>query len=231
MPKRHTGRAQKGSQLHLQNLVNEKPSRLSQVILNALPSLKTWIGNNPMWVSPLETENYEEYQDKHFLEKINCPEFSLQLRELWPRGGPVWDGLATIIGKDNSKGVILLEAKSHVGEVISPQYRCKAKSLTSRTKIRTSLDLVKSCLKVDREYDWMGDVYQHANRIAHLCFLRCIAHVPTWLVFLYFLGDKEQNGPESEEGYQEVLSEVKPKLGLPDRHMLSDYIVNVFLQI
>jgi len=231
MPKRNTGRAERGSRSHLQNLVNRNQAKLNSAIIDSSPSLRSWMAGEPLWISPLESYYYEEYQDKHFLEKVTCPEYASYLREFWPRGGPVWDGLSTITGKDASKGVILLEAKSHIGEVIGHQYRCKAKSPTSLNKISTSLDLVKSCLKVNRECDWLGDTYQHANRIAHLYFLRFIAGVPTWLVFLYFLGNTTKNGPESAEGYGEVLSEVTAKLGLPDKHVLSDYIVQVFLEV
>jgi len=229
MPKKHTGRAIRGSQFHLQNLVNENPKHLNQAIWACSPTLKAWAASNPVWVSPLEAGDYEEYRDRRFLERVNCSEFAPLLRTFWPRGGPVWDGLASLTGKDKSKGVILLEAKSHIGEVISPYYSCKA-SLKSRSRISDSINMVKSALGVGNEYDWLGDVYQHANRIAHLYFMRQIAQVPTWLVYLYFLGDIEQQGPQEQEEYQEVLSVVKSKLGLTNSHMLSDYIVTVFLR-
>jgi len=55
--------------------------------------------------------------------------------------------------------------------------------------------------------------------------------IPTWLVFFYFLNDIEQNGPRKEEGWYKVIDEVKETLGLPVRHILSDNIINIFIDL
>lgn len=214
----------------MQNLINNEPEKLNRAILSKFPYLKSWALTSPVWVSPLAQDDYKEYQDREFLERINCLESYKLLKQFWPRGGPVWDGLATLSGKHGEKGVILLEAKSHTREVIDPGYACKA-SPKSREKINASSNMVKCALGIDERVDWLGEIYQHANRIAHLYFLRIIANIPTWLVFLYFIGDKEQEGPEHAFHYDDVLREVKAKLALPDHHVLSEYLGNVFIEV
>jgi hypothetical protein len=230
MAKKHSGRAEEGIQFHLQNLVNDEPEKLNNAIYHAFPYLKSWTLTPPVWVSPLAQNDYKEYQGREFLEKVNCSEACPLLKQFWPMGGPVWDGLATLSGKRGERGVILLEANSHTKEVIDPSYACKA-SGKSLEKISTSLNMVKCVLGVEEKADWLGEVYQHANRIAHLYFLRIVAHIPTWLVLLYFIGDKQQEGPEHAFHYDGVLREVKAKLALPDKHILSDYMGNVFIEV
>jgi len=229
MVMKHAGRAARGSQYILQNYIMFDQEKLNNVILNSCPTLKNWLLNSPYWVSPRMRDNFEEYQDRKFLDKVNLSDSYPQLKQFWPNGGPVWDGLATVSGMNREKGVILVEAKSHLGEVINLNYSCRA-SPKSRTRIDSSLNVVKSALGVREQVDWLGDVYQHANRIAHLYFLRFIAKIPSWLIFLYFVGDKEQNGPDTRSGYTETLTIVNAKLGLPDKHMLSEYMANVFIE-
>lgn len=230
MANKHTGRAEKGSRFHLQNLIKDEQTKLNTAIMYTRPSLKSWLLSPPTWVSPLSQDNYKEYQDREFLEKINCIEVYPQLKKFWPNRGLVWDGLATLSGIHGEKGVILLESKSHLEEVINPSYAIKA-SPKSREKINTSLNIVKSALGVDESVNWLGDVYQHSNRIAHLYFLRFIAKIPTWLVFLYFLRDRELDGPEHTYEYSDTLGIVKVKLGLPDRHILGEYMSDIFIEV
>lgn len=173
------------SQYHLRNLIKYDQEHLNTAILNVCPSLKSWILDPPIWVSPLVQDNYEEYQDRDFLIKLNCLEAYPKLKQFWPNGGPVWNGLAILSGKDNAKGVILLEGKSYVGEVINASYSCQA-STTSRKKVGSSLNQVKFTLGVDEKVDWLGDVYQHANRIAHLYFLKMCSE-NTYLVDISIL--------------------------------------------
>jgi hypothetical protein len=226
----HTGRASKGSQFHLQNLVNDYPEYLNCLILSCSHSLRNYAASHPKWVSPLTSDNYTEYQDGQFLEAVGFPKLSHELGNFWPQGGPVWDALATVEGKSGSRGVILLEAKSHIGELVGPKYACKA-SNKSLEKIKKSLTTVKRELKVKRQIDWLGDYYQYANRIAHLFFLDIVGQVPTWIVFLFFIGDKEQKGPSGVTEWTSSVDLIYRKLGLPKGHLLEPEIVNVFAPV
>lgn len=228
--KQHSGRASKGSQFHLQNLVNDYPEYLNCLILSNSPSLRTYAATHPKWVSPLASDDYTEYQDKQFLEAIGFPKLSNKLANFWPQRGPVWDALATVEGKSGSKGVILLEAKSHIGELANPSYACKATG-KSLDKIKNALTIVKRELKVKRKAEWLGEYYQYANRIAHLYFLTIVGQVPTWMVFLYFVGDVEQNGPSTVTEWTASIDKIHEKLGLPRDHLLEQSIVTVFAPV
>lgn len=228
--KQHSGRATKGSQFHLQNLINDYPEYLNCLILSNSPSLRTYAAVHPKWVSPLVSDDYTEYQDKQFLEAIGFPKLSRKLADFWPQGGPVWDALATVEGKSGSQGVILLEAKSHILELPNPSYACKAAG-KSLEKIRSTLTTVKRELKVKRKAEWLGEYYQYANRLAHLYFLTIVGQIPTWMVFLNFVGDVKQKGPSTVVEWTASLYQAQGKLGLPRNHLLEDAIITVFAPI
>ena len=213
MPRReYEGRAIKGSQLHLQNLINDNPEYLNYLILTTSASLRAYATEHPVWVSPLKSDNYKEYQDIEFLNAIGHPEIKKKMAGFWPSGGPVWDALAKVKGH-NSSGIILLEAKSHAKELSNPSYACGA-SRKSLDQIKKSLSIVKRMLKVKRTVEWLGDYYQYANRIAHLYFLTIEGQVPTWLVYLYFVGDAKQKGPSTVVGWNDSLATQSKMIGL-----------------
>jgi hypothetical protein len=226
-----SGRASKGSQLHLQNLVNDSPEYLNCLIFSASPSLREYAASDPTWVSPLALEDYAEYRDNEFLRAIGLQELREKLSDFWPRIGPCWDALATVKGKGGGNGVILVEAKSHFGELSGEQYACRAESESSIQKIHGSLNGVKQELGVKLDADWTGEIYQHANRIAHLWFLSAVGDIPTWLVFLHFVGDVEQSGPSTVAEWEVELDGIREKLGLPRQHSLDERIVSVFAPV
>ena len=84
--------ALRGSQLQTQLYVNRRADELSRVVLEALPSLgERW--PSIRWVTPLEP-GFAEPRDQAFLEALELGELSENLRQFWPKGGPVWDALA-----------------------------------------------------------------------------------------------------------------------------------------
>lgn len=119
------------------------------------------------WVSPLAADNYSEYRDSEFLVRVGFDHLAPAFRKFWPRNGPCWDALARIEG-----GCILIEAKSHVPEIYGGS--CGA-SPASKQKIQAALDATKAWLGVSQDIDWMGHLYQSANRYAYLNFLREIS--------------------------------------------------------
>jgi hypothetical protein len=65
-----------------------------------------------------------------------------------------------------------------------------------------------------------------ANRIAHLDFLR--AHgVPSWLVFVNFLGDTEMGGPTTPEVWEAAYQVAFHVMGLRRDHPLSPFMIHV----
>lgn len=226
---KRSGVAEKGSQFHLQDLVNKRPDLLNSLILEANQSIRAAVGGDIQWVSPRAEDDYLEYQDEEFLEGAGYPQLGKELLSFWPAGGPVWDGLAAVpLKKDDRGGIIILEAKAHIKEVEGPGCGAKGKS---RDVIVKSFTETQRAMGIVPNNRWLGKYYQYANRLAHLYFLLITREIPSWLVFLYFVGDVEQNGPARQEGWKEVLEEVKEELALPQKHVLSAHIINVFFDL
>ena len=60
--------------------------------------------------------------------------------------------------------------------------------------------------------DWTGPLYQSANRLAHLYFIRERLKRQAWLVNLYFINDPI--GPADNDAWSAELQRVKASLGL-----------------
>jgi hypothetical protein len=216
------GRAYSGSQLQIQTYVNSRRQQLDAAILGAFPELAK-SGASFQWVSPLEGDRFSEYQDAAFLAALGLSELVGELADFWPQGGPKWDALARINWScGGPSGVLLLEAKSYPNEMFSGG--CLACDL-SRTRIIKSLDLARAWLGAECT-DWTGVQYQSANHLAHLCFLRKIAGIPTWLANIYFTGDPYR--PTTAEVWKEALTSVKASLGLAGRPI--PYCADVILE-
>lgn len=216
----HEGRAARGSQYWLQQLVNENAELLNQHITASIAPLE---GKAIEWLSPLASENFREYRDGAFLKKLGIDLQARPLSEFWPTGGPVWDGLA----KTRDGDLLLVEAKSHIPEAVSPPSRA---SPTSLAKIRSSLDETKGWLNGNRDADWSGIFYQYTNRLAHLYLLRELNHRPAWLVFIYFVGDDEMNGPGTIDEWKGAVLTIETYLGVT-RSRLSPYVGHVYLDV
>lgn len=87
-------------------------------------------------LSPLEGEKFKEYKDEEFLVKLGIDLNKVKLHDFWHRSGPRWDALA----KSSSGKLFLVEAKSHITELISG---FKGSNQTSIMKIQSSLDATK----------------------------------------------------------------------------------------
>ena len=113
------GRAYAGSQRQIQTYVNRRRADLDAAILRGLPELAAE-GAQFEWVSPLEEERFNEYQDGVFLGALGLLDLSGMLAEFWPQGGPVWDALARVnLPGSHRTGVLLVEAKSYPQEMYS----------------------------------------------------------------------------------------------------------------
>jgi len=220
------GRAYAGSRLQIQTYVNRRSEELSQRVLDALPSLAS-MDARLRWVSPLEGEKFAEYRDRDFLRAIGLEHLDSALVEFWPRRGPSWDALAVVeVPRDpDRRGVVLVEAKSYPGEIYVKN-GCQALSPRSRRKIEAALAQTKRWLGVPEDIDWMGRLYQSANRLAHLYFFREIVDIPAWLVNVYFLGDPRS--PTTREDWQVALAQVKAELGLTG--IAVPYTAKLFLE-
>ena len=211
----------KGSLKWIQKLVNEHPQVLDREIKSAcnIPDAESIT-----WVSPLREDEYAEYRDDSFLAQLDVKLGYHPLNKFWPDRGPQWDAL----GKTHGGAQILVEAKAHVDELESDGTQASG---PSRDTIQESLWKVQEFLGVDRSIPWTGKFYQYANRLAHLYLLRELNEVNANLVFVYFIGDKDVKGPNSEAEWKAALTIAKGVLGLGERHQLSKYIGEVFIDV
>ena len=175
------------------------------------------------WLSPVADDEYAEYRDQAFLDLLGIKLSKVSLSDFWPSRGPVWDGL----GKSDSGNVFLVEAKSHISEVLSPKTGAGVQSLQ---RIKKSLDRTKAFLNSNSDHDWTTTFYQYTNRLAHLYLLRALNQVPAYLVFLYFVNDKEMNGPRSIDEWIGAISLLKSYLGVA-RHRLDKYLAEIFIDV
>jgi hypothetical protein len=218
------GRAYAGSQLHIQIYVNRRREELNRAILDAvaLSSLNAHL----CWVSPLEDAKFVECKDEAFLWALGLQHLAGHLAQFWPVSGPRWDALAVVrVGDDPARsGALLVEAKSHLSELRGDP--CGATD-DSRKMIGGALCRTRQWLGVQGDADWTGNLYQYANRLAHLYFF-LQAGIPAWLVNVYFLGDGHfPDAFATPEAWQGALRQLKAELGLPS---FVPHAADVFLQ-
>ncbi len=194
--------ANRGSRRWLQILVNCRPELLNDAIAQRLPELPEDVD----WRSPILEDHYAEYRDQPFLDRLSgswyyrAPEQPQSgLADFWPRFGPQWDGLAV-----TDRGQILLvEAKAHIPEMVTAP--AQARGEPARQKIRESLERVKAFVNSKAPVDWSTSFHQYANRLAHLYWMREINGHNAYLVNLFFINDRDTNGPAAEAEWQAAI--------------------------
>jgi hypothetical protein len=211
--------AEKGSQKWVQKLINEKPTALNNYLIHSLNLPKD---EQIKWLSPLKSENYVEYHDSGFLQKIGKETLTPKLLVFWPNGGPRWDAL----GVSASGLVFLVEAKSHIPELISMS---KAEDKQSIEKIHRSLGETKRALGSKSDYPWTAPFYQYANRLAHVHFLKQ-NNVNAYFVSIFFVNDHEVSGPETIDEWKGAIKLVHRYLGLREP-LLQRWLVEVFFDV
>lgn len=172
----------RGSLKWIQRLATRDP----QMLLDAIEPKDSLPRGKFTWLSPLKADEYAEYRDGDFLERIGRPELTPALKDFWPSRGPQWDGL----GKFDDGTLVLIEAKANIPELKS---KCAA-SAKSREKIDRSLAETAQALGTAVTPAWTDEYYQYANRLAHLHLLGTVS-VPAMLLLIYFTGDDSVNGP------------------------------------
>lgn len=198
----------KGSLKWIQRAIGERPDLLQP---DAIGDIR--------WVSPLETDDFAEYRDEDFLDVVGLSHLGASLRAFWPRRGPQWDALGV-----TKTGVVLVEAKAHIGEFRSPPSQAGAHS---RAKITAAFGRVQPTFGVPLHTDWMGRFYQYANRLAHLAWL-VSEGVDAHLLFVSFINDDAMLGPSSPNEWRAAFREADAALALPALHELSERIHHVF---
>ena len=211
--------ASRGSQKWLQILVNDYPGIFARELA---PSLGLSTDKQIKWLSPLRDDEYAEYRDEAVVKRLGVSP-STPLTVFWPKGGPVWDALAKTLHEE----LVLVEAKAHIGEIVSPRTGASGASLA---QICASLEVTKQFLGATPSADWSAHFYQYTNRLAHLYWLREVNRLPAFLVFLYFINDDDMDGPTTREEWEGAIRLMQSFLGLR-RHKLSAYVLDVFVDV
>jgi hypothetical protein len=212
--------AAKGSQRWLQTVVNCTPELLNAPLRQYLTLLR---GQDIQWLSPLANDDYAEYRDGEFLERLGVQLLRKSLESFWPKRGPVWDGLAR-----SSRGdLLLVEAKAHLSEIASPPSKA---GQTSLSFIRKSLSETRDHLGATSGYDWAGTYYQYTNRLAHLYLLRQLNAIRAWLVFVYFVNARDVSGPARKADWENEILKVQDHLGI-QRGSLSAHVIDLFIDV
>ena len=212
-------RGNKGSLKWIQHINNEKAG-----VLNS--RINSHLGNDNIklieWVSPLKNDDYAEYRDQAFLDRLDIKLTHKKLSSFWPARGPQWDAL----GKIGDDAFFLLEAKAHVAELISSS---AAKSSKSCSLIKRSLAETKKHLDLKTNLDLTKGFYQYSNRLAHLYLLRELNKVPAYLVFVYFTND-HTHIPTSKNEWSGALQLVHSLLET-EKHQLQKYLIEIFVDV
>ena len=210
----------RGSLKWIQEFVNNRTADLDAAIHTASDGR---IATPLSWHSPLAEDEFAEYRDQVFLDRLDIDLSSRPLADFWPRLGPQWDALGTTAAGEP----VLVEAKANIREIVSPPSGASDRSLE---QIRSSLRESAEFLGASSSCDWSGTFYQYANRLAHLYLLHEVNGIDSWLVFIYFIGDDDVSGPGSEAEFRAALTVLHGALGLR-RHPLLRRCVDVFIDV
>ena len=174
------------------------------------------------WASPKADDDYAEYRDLAFLERLGVKLDLYPLEDFWPERGPQWDGL----GKSSSGKLFLVEAKSHIPELMST---FTGTNKASVDKVTRSLEETKKRLGVKLGYDWLTPFYQYANRLAHVYLLRK-NKLDALLVNVYFVNDSEMKGPETADEWKGAIRLLHRCLGIRE-YLLKKWVVDLFFDV
>lgn len=206
MPRRERPRETSRSEHWIRVAVNER----TQETNGRISELFGW-EDRIQWLSPLAEDDYAEYFDDAFLERLGVADLAVPLKSFWPRRGPSWDALA----KTRDGKVILVEAKAHIEE--SVDYRSRA-SGDSLLRICAALDQAKNAFAAATDASWISPFYQYANRLAHLYYLRRLNGIEAYLAFIYFANAPDVPRPATVEEWRGAERVIKKSLGLSGQH-------------
>jgi hypothetical protein len=203
--------AQKGSRRCIRWVVNNAPELLNRQI---------GVGTIN-WRSPIASDNYDEYREDAFLQRLGVTLLYRSLASFWPRGGPRWNAL----GRAESGEIVLVDAKAHLNELYSPATPASESSLP---QIQLSLRETALGLGVRDGFDWSKQFYQYTNRLAHAYLLNVINGIPLRLAFVYFVGVADVGCPSVRTEWESAITTVNRAIGLP---AVPRFVVDVFIDV
>ena len=177
------------------------------------------------WRSPIESDQYAEYYDSEFINRLGIDEMNLTvpLHSFWPKSGPRWDGLA----RTSSRKFLIVEAKAYIEECVD--FGSKAGD-TSRRKIAEALEQSRKAYRANANACWESPFYQYANRLSHLYFLVARNQIDAYLLFMYFANAPDVPSPCSTEQWEGARRLTEKCLGL-GRHVYRDRIATIVIDV
>jgi len=176
------------------------------------------------WRSPIASDDYAEYFDQEFLDRLGLANLKVPLTDFWPKSGPRWDALA----RTDSNKFLLVEAKAYIEEAVD--YRSRARNRNSRQKIRRALVRTEKAFHASKDASWVTPFYQYANRLAHLYFLRQLNGIDAYLLFLCFADARDVPNPCSVEQWKGAERLIEKCLGLTD-HPYRPYVKTIIWRV
>lgn len=233
-----------GSEWHLLRFLGYHRDVLNRAIEEAIPGsmLLAWLGTRfETSPSALDSEPPRfldrEFEGIDFLPRADRDRLRPSLGDFWPTTGslPNWDAVGRITVNGEASW-LLLEAKSHLGEIRSS---CGAKPEAQgggRDKIIRAFRRTQDELGIAVSPDaWLSPYYQFCNRLTFLHFLTTHG-VSARLLFLYFLGDRfpptqAASCPGTEAGWAEALGQMARHTGWTADNPLAGRVHRVFLPV
>ena len=147
-----------------------------------------------------------------------------QWNQFWATQGNAqrWDGVFT------SNGVIhLVEAKGHIQEIKSSG--CSSVDPHISNALSLTIEWLTGKKNDELIQIWKGKYYQLANRLAFAYFMSKICHIPTKVVYVYFLNawqDQTLN-IDKPEIWNEVINIEKRELQIIDSETIKSVLYDV----
>ena len=216
---------EKGSQFLLAEYVNNQSVWLNSQILKSSVQLLNEINDELVieWISPLKQNDYREYRD-NFLNVLGVS--GAIPNDIWPKRGPVWDGLAKAKGNSGEEIILLVEAKAHLSEMKS---ELRATSLDSVIVIRKTFQKFRQRNGIDEKYAdvWENCYYQLANRLIYLDYLNHTLNIKTYLVLINFVDDNT-HVKTSLQDYLSHYKKVFHEMGISHLNLLN-YVILCYI--
>ncbi len=185
-----------------------------------LPILQRTGATRLQWLSPLALDEYAEYRDGAFMNRIGHAGLQPALAGFRPLRGPRRDASATTDAGD----MLLVEAGAHVQEMFSP---ASAAGAASMAKIDKALRDTAAFLGASkRPADRSRTFCRLSNRRAHPAFRRRNG-VKARLVLVGFVQDHDMGGPDHPETSRAAIGTAVHALGLALRHAMSPQVLHV----
>ncbi|NMQ06847.1 hypothetical protein E4Q08_17125 [Candidatus Accumulibacter phosphatis] len=216
MPRRTRPATTQRSEHWLRVAVNQYEVVLNQRVQTALGIDAT---DTIEWLSPVRSDDFAEYFDQEFVDRLGLGELDVPLNDFWPKSGPRWDGLA----RTKSGKLILVEAKAYIEEAVD--YKSKA-GADSKARISKALATAKAAFRATADANWEEPLYQYANRLAHLYYLRELNKRDAYLLFVYFANAPDVPNPCTSAHWEGAIRLAEKCLGL-GAHPFRPYIGSV----